>query len=484
MDIQQKIIKIAEIKPAKKTEKLILIFTLILLFLLLSALLTDGHGWGDDFALYLRQAQNIADGRKYSDTGYIYNTHEPLYSPKAYPPVYPLLLSVVYKIFGLDFLKLKNVSVLFFVLYLGLLFIFFRKRFSFSISILSVILFGLNPAFFIELDQILSDFTFLFFTMFAILLIEKFTEKPAVKSAVLTAVAVWLSYGSRTVGIVLIPAIFLYFVYRHRRITKELILSVSLACFFIFLQKVLLHEGAYFNFGLIFQQLIQTIIYNIGYYAKILSETIVRTNSLPVVLILISLALSGFVIHTFCDRNIDFVFFYCILYFGLLLIFPSIQGPRYIYPLIPFFLMYILYFIQRQQKNFFWIIPVLMVLIIIGYLPEYFQMKAKTGEIPEATNEYATEMYEAIGDLEEGGFYFRKPRALAFFADVSAGLISGDDLNQLSTTISEAERLEIRYFVEDKKHFSRFNTIQELNPDNFSLVYENEGFMVYERLEK
>ena len=107
--------KISEIKLTMRTEKLILLFTLVLLFVLLSAVLTDGHGWGDDFALYLRQAQNIADGHEYSDTGYIYNTHEPLYSPKAYPPVYPLLLSIVYKIFGLDFLKLKAISVLFFV---------------------------------------------------------------------------------------------------------------------------------------------------------------------------------------------------------------------------------------------------------------------------------------------------------------------------------------------------------------------------------
>ena len=319
--------------------------------------------------------------------------------------------------------------------------------------------------------------------MLAILLAERFIEKPTIKLAIFTAVAFWLSYGSRTVGIVLIPAICLYFVYRYRRITKELVLLVFLACFLVFLQKVLLHEGAYFNFGLIFQGLISTMVNNIGYYARILSEAIIRANSLPTVLILVSLALCGFVNHTLFGRNIDFVFFYCLLYFGLLLIFPSIQGPRYIYPLIPFFLIYILHFIQWQQKSFLWIIPVLLLLTIIGYLPEYFQMKIKSAEIPEATNEYAMEMYESIGNLKEGGFYFRKPRALAFFADVNAGLISGDDLNQLSTTISEAERLGIRYFVEDKNHFSRFKTIQELNPDYFSLVYENEDFIVYERLD-
>ncbi len=467
-------------KMPNQREAWFVITILLLLFLLLSLLLTDGHGWGDDFALYLKQAKNIAENHDYSDTGYIYNVREPLYSPKLYPPIYPLFLALIYKLFGLDFIKLKTVSVLFYVLYLGLLFIFFRKRFSFSISILVVILFGFNPEFFTELDQILSDFAALFFTMLAILAIEKFSQKTTVFQSILLAILFWLSYASRSAGIVLIPSFILYHLILNRKITIELMLTIGFAVILMTMQKLLLHEGAYFNFRLIFKDFFGTIFFNIGYYSKILAKSILRTDVLPIVLIFVFFVIGGIVLTLYSTKKIDFIFIFSFFFLGLLLIFPSIQGPRYIFPLIPISLMYGLFFLQKVIKNDQRIIPALLFLLIIGNVPEYGQMKKKAVEIQEATSPAAMSLYEFIDQFDEGGFYFRKPRALAFFANVHAGVIANDDLNQLETTISEADRLDIQYFVEDKKHLSRFKTIQELNQDKFLQIFENEGFFIYQ----
>jgi len=477
MNLQKKILKI---KLSPLTEKLLLLFTIVLLFVLLSAVLTDGHGWGDDFALYLQQAKNIAEKHEYSNSGYIYNEREPLYSPRLYPPVYPFFLSLVYKWFGLDFIKLKTVSVIFYVLYLVLLFIFFRKRFSFFISILVVILFGLNPDYFIELDQILSDFTALFFTMLAILAIEKFSNKTTVSQSILIAVLIWLSYASRSAGIVLIPSFILYYLFLNKKIKKELILTIVLTVILIIMQKLLLHESAYFNLRLIFKDPLGTIFFNIVYYSKILAKSILRTDVLPIVLIFIFFVIGGIVSTLYSSKKIDFVILFSFFFLGLLLIFPSIQGPRYIFPLIPFSLMFGIIFLQKILKTDQRIIPVLLILLIIGYVPEYFHMKEKANEIQEATNPAAMNLYEFVDQSGNDGYYFRKPRALAFFADVHAGLISNEDLNQYETTKSEADRLGIRYFVEDKNHFSRFKTIQELNQEKFKQVYENEGFLIYQ----
>lgn len=56
------------------------------------ATLRPGHRWGDDFALYLSHARNIALGFDYRATGYTFNPAALELSPRNYPPLVPLLL--------------------------------------------------------------------------------------------------------------------------------------------------------------------------------------------------------------------------------------------------------------------------------------------------------------------------------------------------------------------------------------------------------
>jgi hypothetical protein len=59
------------------------------------ATIRSGQDWGDDFAMYILHARNIAQGRDYAATGYIYNPDYPSLGPVTYPPVFPLLLSPI-----------------------------------------------------------------------------------------------------------------------------------------------------------------------------------------------------------------------------------------------------------------------------------------------------------------------------------------------------------------------------------------------------
>lgn len=56
-----------------------------------------GQPWGDDFAMYILHAKNIASGKAYTDTGYIPNPGYAVLGPAAYPPLFPLVLSPVYR---------------------------------------------------------------------------------------------------------------------------------------------------------------------------------------------------------------------------------------------------------------------------------------------------------------------------------------------------------------------------------------------------
>lgn len=71
-------------------------------------MLTAHHwNWGappgfGDHAQYLAHARAIADGRAYTDIGYIYHPAAPMLGPRAYPPGLPLTLAPIVAIFGVD----------------------------------------------------------------------------------------------------------------------------------------------------------------------------------------------------------------------------------------------------------------------------------------------------------------------------------------------------------------------------------------------
>lgn len=56
---------------------------------------------GDDYALYINQAQNIATGKPWYHTNYLFNPYNNCYSPPHYPPGYPLLLAPIVKLWGI-----------------------------------------------------------------------------------------------------------------------------------------------------------------------------------------------------------------------------------------------------------------------------------------------------------------------------------------------------------------------------------------------
>ena len=72
--------------------------------------LRSGHDWGGDFALYILHGQNIVEGDPYAQTPYIYNPYYPELSPRAYPPVYPLMLAPLWAAYGGEPLSMKAIT--------------------------------------------------------------------------------------------------------------------------------------------------------------------------------------------------------------------------------------------------------------------------------------------------------------------------------------------------------------------------------------
>jgi len=142
--------------------------------------LTRGQTWLDDFASYIMQAKSILNGTMAEfvrRNAFTVNQSSYPPGPAAYPWGFPLLLSPVYAVFGMNALALKLVNTLFFGLFLIVFFGLARTRLTDVESLLLTAALAFNPALLLAHDQILSDIPFLFFCALGIFLIDRFTRQ-------------------------------------------------------------------------------------------------------------------------------------------------------------------------------------------------------------------------------------------------------------------------------------------------------------------
>jgi hypothetical protein len=131
--------------------------------------LNHEHGvdWGDDFALYLRQAKalNLGNvGEVIRDNRFtVDNSGWHSFSPIAYPWGWPLLMAPVYLIFGLNYGAIKVLEVLAFGGFLVLFYDLVRRRTDTAAAVGLVLLVGLSPTYIGATDTVLSDLPYLFF---------------------------------------------------------------------------------------------------------------------------------------------------------------------------------------------------------------------------------------------------------------------------------------------------------------------------------
>ena len=170
----------------------------------------EGHVWGDDQCAYIHHARNIVEGREYGDTGFIRSPTS--IAPLMYPPVFPLLLVPVYRCSGAELAPMKSEVIVFFCLALYLFYVAMRRNGNQWASLWAIAVVGFCPYFWDFKDILYAEFPFLTFTYGALLAATCATDMQCsgAKRILLGAavgVLSCLAFGTRTVGIVLIPAV-------------------------------------------------------------------------------------------------------------------------------------------------------------------------------------------------------------------------------------------------------------------------------------
>lgn len=154
-----------------------LVMIVLLTVATLTSLQETGHGWGDDFSLYVHQAKALVKGdigRLISDTRFaLDNSVSHTWTPVVYPWGFPILLAPVYALFGLNWFALKAVIV---ACYCGVLVAFhhlLRRRSGVVVATAATTFLASSPTFWKWAESVTSDIPSLAFVLLAFVWMER-----------------------------------------------------------------------------------------------------------------------------------------------------------------------------------------------------------------------------------------------------------------------------------------------------------------------
>lgn len=417
-------------QPVSRLALAALLGVVALVGLFQASTIRAGHDWGDDFAVYIQHARNIAQGVDYRSTRFIYNPAFPI-QPPAYPPVLPLLLAPVYRIAGLNLDAMKLALIPCFLAALLVLAWLWRDRLSPPGLIAAIAVVGFNPYFWSFKDNVLSDIPFLLFTLLALAAVERAATTdgaPRLPAAALVAVCVALAWGTRNAGLVLVPTVVVYDVLRWRRLTWLSGLTVLVVGALYTLQRLTLGE---LGGALLFSLSPVDVAANAARYVQAFGVLWWNGVNLPLAVLLMAvlLALAAVAYFGRLREGVTVVEVFIPLYLALILVWNSFQGPRFLIPISPLIVCYAFEGLERLGR---W-------------------GRAGQRALSLFTERRATSFHALTDDQQ----------FLAYLGSVNADyLVLGPD-DMEAAPQSAARR------------------VVALHPDRFELVYRNADFQVY-----
>lgn len=455
------------------------------------ATIREGHDWGDDFGMYVSHARNIVEGRPYSDTGYVFNP-ERIIGPKTYPPVLPLLLAPVYRIFGIDFLAMKAMLVLVFLLALVMILLSFRDDLPWPYLPALLALVGFNPVFWMFKDVIATDMIFLaplYFSFFFIHRAFRVDGGIKIRNILIIAGAIYLAYGTRSIGIILIPCLIVWIMTISVKPLRVAAVITVITAGLMSIQAGASHAFTdyvgHFGFNSI-QRTIDMSIELTGYFSSYWANGYSKGASIGFFFILSALAAIGLAGRI---RKMTMFELFVPAYVVPLVVLPITLELRYCMPLIPIFIFYVLLGIRSltrltgNQAAEKFVFAAVLAIALLGYAGVY--SRQDFGPIRNGvTAPEALELFDYVRNeiSEKVVIIFRKPRALSLFTGRPAAVwhspINDDELWQFFDGVNAAYLIAGPPYVEpgDQSYIRDFISRYK---DRFSETYSNSAFRVY-----
>jgi len=414
----------------------------IMLFLLLPSILIwpqQGHDWGDDFAMYIIQAQELIGRWGMDGEGYVYNPLRPTLGPPEYPWGFPAVMAPVVFLFGNDMTALQVLMKLIYLALFLTVFGFLRLWLPWWVAAIGTIALAYNPVFIELRTEVMSDLPFALWVLLCLSMLGSRHRWATVGAVVAGTLAVL----TREAGVAL--ALGLLCTWMAMRLWPErcdheappqrigLVACFTLGAFIV--QRLTAPAGYGHQFSSF--DLPQVLATNIEYLTEVLAyrfflHTYDHWHSLAIVGIAL-FALSviiGFIITA--KKSIRPVHLVLVAFLGLFMLFPfSARGFRFIVPFLPFLLLFGLMAL-RSIPRIGLVLAAALPLFILQQNHELLMRMVKSDPfVPEGPQrKEASEVFAYMNARlpTDARVLFIKPRALSLYTHRAAMCPPDDSL--------------------------------------------------------
>lgn len=176
----------------------------------------NGHSWGDDFTLYLRQSKSLLDGnvgQVIADNHFnVDNAAKPGFSPYVYPWGWPLLLAPFYRLFGLDYERLKLVEVACFIGFLLAFHAVIRRRLQQWAAFATAAFVGTTFVYLQHTGQLVSELPYMLFVGITLWYLDRLRHEQPLDAAgrrqlILLGLLAMFVFNIRREGLAIVAAI-------------------------------------------------------------------------------------------------------------------------------------------------------------------------------------------------------------------------------------------------------------------------------------
>jgi hypothetical protein len=352
-----------------------------------------------------------------------------------YPPVYPMILAPVYRVFGVDLRAFKIATVLCFIGFLVVYAEMTREELGWAGAAILLMLASFNPAFWGQRDFILSEFPYLLFSFAAMFAVERVyrslrRDQFELGRALAVSALLYCAYGTRTIGIALVFALIASDLVKFRRPSRFLMCVLVFTGLLVGAQTLLLTSPkgyvSAFHFSL------HTVVTNTIYYGKTLSYVwqngFSKEVQIVVALVFTAAAAWGFLKSLWQERGMKE--FYLLAYLAILLAWNSEIGLRGLLPILPLYFFYGLREWLRIRGSLRLPVRVtaaaaLVAIAAVSYAGEIRREESQPAE-PNVADAAATAVFAFVREhtSPEDVVVFPKPRTLALFTERRVAALS------------------------------------------------------------
>jgi hypothetical protein len=463
--------------------------------------LHQGHNWGDDFAQYLIYARNISQGFPVTDNimmdKIIIN-----------PPGYGFLLAPFIKFASLNWILLKFLNIFFWavtVVGVGLT----LKLLHGHISRLAILFLCFSSYFFTLKQNLLSEFPFVVFFVWAIYFFERFNRSSKGMEWILFLFFSFCALLTRSTGVALYLAAAFYLLVKGAESQRLWLWLWLLISFFASLLVQSVTTG--FSMGnisalshdwsVLYHSMVQGVpIVLRGFLCTIVPwdtvltlqiDKIIRPYALVFSLLLIALITVSFAIRTFRKSvtAIDCAAFFYFLLVTTISVFP--QPPyvfsRFLFPILPVALIYLVSLTEHFDFSMMKrgiavssqrILFTSIILLNICNISAIFRFN-DDALLKKPTQEMFSWVRMNVKNDEV--VMFNKPRALALMTGVRTVSVS---LGELGRTRNNLIRFHPDYLLVFSNPADQFNNAFNQIGYQLVLLWKNEKFKIFNILSK